>query len=71
MLPGMQVPVVNPSNSVTLSDDGVSGPHSAVQTVLTFSSPVDGAATWAKLVDMKWNSATCPMIQHSKQVCST
>ena len=71
--PGMQVPVVNPSNSVTLSDDGVSGPHGVLmQTVpLTFSSPVDGAATWAKLVDMKWNStlnlSNDPTLQTSMQ----
>ncbi len=56
--PGMSFALVNSSNPVTLSDDGVSGPHNiAMQTVpLTLSSPVAGAATWVKMVDMKWNS---------------
>ena len=56
--PGMQVTVVDPANPVTLSNDGTTGPHGILmQTApLTFSSPVDGAATWAKLVDLKWNS---------------
>lgn len=56
--PGMQVVLVNSSNTVTLSENGVSGAHGIpMQTVpITFSSPVGGAATWAKLVDMKWNA---------------
>ena len=56
--PGMQVVLVNSSNTVTLSENGVSGAHGVpMQTVpITFSSPVGGAATWAKLVDMKWNA---------------
>ena len=56
--PGMQVVLVDSSNAVTLSDDGTAGAHGiSMQNVpLTLSSPVDGAATWAKLVDMKWNS---------------
>ena len=56
--PGMQVSIVDPSNPVSLSNDGTPGPHGiAMQTApLTLSSPVDGAATWAQLVDLKWNS---------------
>jgi len=56
--PGMQVSIVDPSNPVTLSTDGTSGPHGIpLQTsALTFSSPVDGAATWAKLVELKYNA---------------
>ena len=56
--PGMQVSIVDPSNSVTLSTDGTPGPHGIpIQTsALTFSSPVDGAATWAKLVELKYNA---------------
>ena len=52
--PGMQVSVVDAANSVTLSQDGVPGAHGVLmQTApLTFSSPVNGAATWAKLVDL-------------------
>ena len=56
--PGMQVSIIDAANSVTLSQDGVSGAHGVLmQTApLTFSSPVSGAATWAKLVDLKWNA---------------
>ena len=56
--PGMQVSIVDPSNPVTLSTDGTPGPHGIpIQTsALTFSSPVDGAATWAKLVELKYNA---------------
>ena len=56
--PGMQVVLVESSNAVVLSEGGVSGAHGVLmQTVpLTFSSPVSGAATWAKLVDLKWNA---------------
>jgi hypothetical protein len=56
--PGMNFALVDVSNSVTLTEDGTPGPHNvAMQTVpLTLSSPVAGAATWMKLVDMKWNS---------------
>ena len=54
----MQVSIVDPSSPVTLTTDGTSGPHGIpVQTAaLTFSSPVDGAATWAKLVELKYNA---------------
>ena len=47
-----------PNNPVTLSTDGTPGPHGIpIQTTaLTFSSPVDGAATWAKLVELKYNA---------------
>ena len=50
--------LVDSANAVTLSQDGTAGAHGiSMQNVpLTFSSPVDGAATWAKLVGMKWNS---------------
>jgi len=56
--PGMQVVLVDATNAVTLSQDGGQQSHGIpMQTVpLTFSSPVGGAATWAKLVDMKWNT---------------
>jgi len=56
--PGMQVVVVDAANAVTLNSDGVPGAHGiSMQSVpLTFSSPVDGSATWARLVDMKWNT---------------
>ena len=56
--PGMQVSIVDPSSPVTLTTDGTPGPHGIpVQTAaLTFSSPVDGAATWAKLVELKYNA---------------
>ena len=56
--PGMQVSIIDAANSVTLSQDGVSGAHGvSMQTApLTFSSPVSGAATWSKLVDLKWNA---------------
>ena len=56
--PGMQVSIVEPSSPVTLTPDGTTGPHGIpVQTAaLTFSSPVDGAATWAKLVELKYNA---------------
>ena len=56
--PGMQVTLVDSSDSVTLSQDGVPGTHGILmQTApLTFSSPVSGAATWAQLVEMKWNT---------------
>ena len=56
--PGMQVSIVDSSSPVTLTTDGTPGPHGIpVQTAaLTFSSPVDGAATWAKLVELKYNA---------------
>ena len=56
--PGMQVSIVEPGNPVTLSSDGTAGAHGIpMQTAaLTFSSPVDGAATWAKLVKLNYNS---------------
>ena len=56
--PGMQVSIIDAANAVTLSLDGTPGAHGIpMQTApLTFSSPVDGAATWAKLVDLKWNA---------------
>jgi len=56
--PGMQVALVDSTNSVTLSEEGTSGAHGILMqnAPLTFSSPVSGAATWAKLVDMKWNA---------------
>ena len=56
--PGMQVSLVDSSNPTTLSQDGTPGPHGiSMQTApLTFSSPVSGAATWAQLVEMKWNT---------------
>ncbi|HIH57519.1 MAG TPA: hypothetical protein HA287_03940, partial [Candidatus Poseidoniaceae archaeon] len=40
--PGMQVSIIDAANSVTLSQDGVSGAHGvSMQTApLTFSSPV-------------------------------
>ena len=56
--PGMQFSLVNQNSTVTLSDEGYEGTHGVkMQAVpLTISSPVQGAATWAKLVDLKWNS---------------
>ena len=56
--PGMQVPIVDPNNPVMLSSEGTSGPHGIpIQTAaLSFSSPVKGAATWAKLVELKYNA---------------
>ena len=56
--PGMQVVLVDAANAVTLNSDGSPGAHGiSMQSVpLTFSSPVDGSATWARLVDMKWNT---------------
>ena len=56
--PGMQFALVDAANAVTISNDGSPGPHGVLmQNVpLTFSSPVAGAATWARLVDMKWNA---------------
>jgi len=56
--PGMQFSVVDSLNPVTLTSDGSPGSHGIpMQSApLTFSSPVDGAATWAKLVELEWNS---------------
>ena len=56
--PGMPVVLVDAANSVTLSQDGTAGAHGILMqsAPLTFSSPVSGAATWGKLVDMKWNA---------------
>ena len=56
--PGMQVSLVDASNAVSIDQAGTPGAHGVtMQTVpLTFSSPVDNAATWAKLVDLKWNA---------------
>ena len=56
--PGMQASIIDASNAVTLDDQGTPGAHGiSMQTApLTLSSPVDGAASWAKLVDMKWNA---------------
>ncbi|MBT4066193.1 MAG: hypothetical protein HOE76_03140 [Euryarchaeota archaeon] len=56
--PGMQVALVDSNNSVTLGADGTSGAHGILMqnAPLTFSSPISGAATWAKLVDLKWNA---------------
>jgi len=57
--PGMQVVLVDAANTVTLSQEGGQQAQHGIsmQSVpLTFASPVGGAATWAKLVDMKWNT---------------
>ena len=55
--PGMSIQLADAANSVTLTEEGTPGPHGIlIQTIpLTISSPVDGAATWLNLVDMKWN----------------
>ena len=71
--PGMQFSLVNQNSTVTLSDEGYEGTHGVkMQAVpLTISSPVQGAATWAKLVDLKWNStlnlSSDPNLQSSMQ----
>ena len=56
--PGMAITLVSAANTVTLSDDGTTGPHGILmQTVpLTLSSPVVGAATWVKMNSLLWNS---------------
>lgn len=56
--PDQQFALVNENNTVKLGQGGVSDSHGIImQTVpLTLSSPVDNAATWLKLVEMKWNA---------------
>ena len=56
--PDLQFNLVDSNNTVKIGEGGVNSSHGIkLQTVpLTISSPVDNAATWAKLVDMKWNA---------------
>ena len=56
--PGMQFNLVDANSTVTLSDEGFESSHGIMmQTApLTFSSPVGGSATWAQLVDLKYNA---------------
>ena len=57
--PGMQFALVDAANAVMVSELGSpDGPHGVMMqgVPLVLSSPVSGAATWAKLIDMKWNA---------------
>ena len=55
--PGMSVVIVDSANAVTLNQEGTADAHGILMQSpnIVFSSPVGGAATWAKLVDLKWN----------------
>lgn len=56
--PGMQFNLVEQGSTINVSEQGFSDLHGVMmQTApLTISSPVGGSATWAKLIEMKWNA---------------
>ena len=71
--PGMQFNLVEQGSTINVSEQGFSDLHGVMmQTApLTISSPVGGSATWAKLIQMKWNAtlnlSSDPNLQSSLQ----